>query len=301
MSPITTTTMVDALDANLNELFQDGLTSWGEEYSKIFNVENTELQSVKDSYESGFKTMPIKQEGSKAEYDVILPGITKTYVPETYAMGYEITEEAIEDNLRTGETFAKLPQALVRSAMEAIEITSANIFNTGFTTNGFDGVPLFDTAHPDLDGGTQGNEPSTAANLSVTSLTAALTSIEQFTDERGLKRPMKGRLLVVPVNSWALAEELLGSEYKPYSANNEVNAIQKKDLSYFVSHYLTDTNAWFLIAEKGMHALKFFWRVKLGALRRGSDFDTTNLKHLARMRFDVDYSHWRGTYGSPGA
>jgi len=80
-----------------------------------------------------------------------------------------------------------------------------------------------------------------------------------------------------------------------------VNALQVKDLQYFVAHYLTDTDAWFLLAEKGNHMLKFFWRVKLGALRRGTDFDSTNLKHLARMRFSVGYSHWMGTYGSAGA
>lgn len=84
-------------------------------------------------------------------------------------------------------------------------------------------------------------------------------------------------------------------------ANNEVNALQKKDLQYFVGHHLTDTDAFFLLAEKSLHMLKFFWRVKLGPLRRGTDFDSTNLKHLSRMRFSVDYSHHMGTYGSQGA
>jgi hypothetical protein len=106
---------------------------------------------------------------------------------------------------------------------------------------------------------------------------------------------------MVPVDSWNIAEELIGSEYKPYTANNEVNALQEKDLTYFVSHYMTDTDAWILLAEKGSHMIKFFWRVKLGNLRRGTDFDSTNLKHLARMRFSAGYSHWMGTYGSQGA
>jgi len=298
---ITTATMVDTLDANLNNMFQDGLTDWGEEYSKIFNVETSDKQSEKDSYISGFQTMPEKTEGAAATYDTLLPGITKTYVHKTYALGYEITEEAIEDNMRTPETFNKLPRALNRSAIETIETTSANTINTGFTTNGFDGVPLFSTAHPSLDGSTQGNKPSTDADLSVTSLTAGLTAIEKFVDERGLKRPTKAVTLLIPVDLWNVAEELLGSEFKPYVANNEVNALQKKDLRYFVSHYLTDTDAWFLLAEKANHMLKFFWRVKLGGLRRGTDFDSTNLKHLARMRFSVGYSHWMGTYGSSGA
>lgn len=301
MAAITRSTIIDALDANLDQMFQDGLTSWGEEYRKIFNVLNSTKQSEKDSYESGFGLMPEKNEGVAATYDVIKPGISKTYLHLTYALGYEITEEAIEDNLRTPETFNKLPIALNRSGIETVEITAANIINNGFTTNGFDGVPLFSTAHPNLDGSTQANKPTTDADLSVTSLTAGLTAIEKFVDERSLQRPTKAVLLVVPVDLWNTAEELLGSEYKPYTANNEVNALQKKDLQYFVWHYLTDTDAWVLLAEKGNHMLKFYWRVKLGALRRGTDFDSTNLKHLARMRFSVDYSHWMGTYGSSGA
>lgn len=298
---INSSSIVDALDMNLNEMFQDGLTQWPEEYSQYLNIETSDKQTEKDSYESGFGMMPAKTEGSAAQYDVILPGIKQTYTHKTYALGYEITEEAIEDNLRTPETFAKLPQALNRSAMETVEVSAASIINNGFTTNGFDGTTLFSTTHPTLQGGTQANTPTTQADLSVTSVTAGLTSIEKFVDERGLKLPMKAVMLLIPVDLWNVAEELLGSEYKPYVGNNEVNAIQKKDLQYFVSHYLTSAKAWFLLAEKGQHKLKFFWRVKYGALRRGTDFDSTNLKQLARGRFSYGYSHWRGTYGSSGS
>lgn len=213
--PINTATVVDTLDANLNQMFQDGLEGWGEEYSKLFSVLNSTKQSEVDSYESGFGLMPEKTEGAAATYDILYPGIKKTYVNITYALGYEITEEAIEDNLQTQETFNKLPQALNRSAEETIEITSINVFNNGFTTNGFDGVPLFSTAHPVLGGGTQANRPTTDVDLSVASLTAALTAIEKFIDERGLKRPTKAVLLTIPVDLWNIAEELISSEYKP--------------------------------------------------------------------------------------
>lgn len=301
MSNINTSTIVDALDLNLNEMFQDGLKNWDPEYSQIYNIETSDKQSEKDSYESGFGMMPVKNEGSAASYDVVMPGISKVYTHRTYALGYEITEEAIEDNQRTPETFNKLPQALNRSGIETVEVSAFSLFNNGFSTNGFDGVPLFSLAHSLLQGGTQANTPTIQADLSVTSLTAGLTAIEKFTDERGLKLPTKAKTLMVPVDLWSVAEELLGSEYKPYVANNEVNSLQKKDLQYFIGHYLTDTNAWFLLADKEGHQLKFFWRVKPGALRRGTDFDSTNLKHLSRMRFSYGYSHWRGTYGSSGS
>lgn len=301
MAVITTGQIVDFLDANLNDGFQDGLKRWPEEYSQVFNVADNDKQSVKDSYESGFPAMPIKAEGVAATYARVIPGIKATYTHKTYAMGYEITEEAIEDNLHTPETFSKLPDALSGAAMETVEVTAANVFNNGFSTTGFDGVVLFSTSHPLLAGGTQSNKPSTDADLSVTSLINGITAFGQFVDEQGLHRALSPKQLLVSVDNWAVAQELTNSEYKPYTANNERNAIMSKNLEPVINHYLTDTDAWFLLADKSEHHLKFFWRVRLGALRKSTDFDSTNLKHLSRMRFSVGYSHYIGTYGTQGA
>jgi len=189
------------------------------------------------------------------------------------------------------------------SAQETIEVLAADVINNGWSSsyNGPDGVPLFSTAHPNVGGGTQGNTPSTQADLSVTSLQAALQTIEDMTDERGKKAMTKAVLLVVPTGNMWTAHELLKSEYKPYVGNNEVNALQMKDLTYFIYHYMTDSDSWILLAQKSKLKIKFFWRVKPGALRRGTDFDSTNLKHLARFRCDADFSHYIGTYGSQGA
>lgn len=301
MSVITTGQITDFLDANLNDGWQDGLKRWDEEYSQLFNVLNSDKQSEKDSYESGFATAPVKAEGVAATYARILPGIASRYIHQTYALGYEITEEAIEDNLHTPETFAKLPDALNGSFEETVEVSAANIFNNGFATSGFDSTTLFSTSHPLLAGGTQSNTPSTAADLSVTSLIAGITAYGQFTDEQGLHRALTPRQLAVSVDNWAIALELTSSEYKPYSANNERNAIMSKNLQPVINHYFTDTDAWFLLADKKDHYLKFFWRVRLGALRKSTDFDSTNLKHLGRCRFSVGWSHYIGTYGTPGA
>lgn len=301
MAVITTGQIVDFLDANLKEGWQDGIKRWPEEYSQCFNIMSSDKQSEKDSYESGFQAMPVKNEGTAATYDTLIPGIAQIYTHATYAMGYEITEEAIEDNLHTPETFAKLPEALSGAAEETVEVSAANVFNNGFTTNGFDGKPLFSLTHPLLAGGTQANTPSTQADLSVTSLQNAVTAFGQFVDERGLHKATFPKQLLVSVDNQFVAEELLKSEYKPYTANNEVNALNNRSLGFYINHYLTDSDAWFLLSAKADHALNFFWRVRLGALRKSTDFDTTNLKHLARMRFSVGYSHYKGTYGSSGA
>lgn len=300
MAVITTGQMVDFLDANLNEGWQDGMERWPEEYDAIFNVQTSKKQSEKDSYETGFGPMPVKPEGTPAVYDSTMPGISVKYTHLTYALGYEITEEAIEDNLHTPETFSKLPEALLGSAEETIEITAANVYNNGFTQNGFDGVSLFNTAHPLIGGGTQSNTLSTAADLSVTSLMAGITTFGKFLDERGLHKKLKPELLAVAVDNQFVAEELLKSEYKPYTGDNEINTIKSKELKFTVNHYFTNAEYWFLLAAKAMLKIKFFWRVKPGALRRGTDFDSTNLKHLQRMRFSCGWSHYIGSFGVNG-
>lgn len=300
MAVITTGQIVDFLDANLNEGWQDGLDRWPEEYDAIFNVQDSKKQSEKDSYETGFDSMPVKPEGTPATYDSTMPGISVKYTHLTYALGYEITEEAIEDNLHTPETFSKLPEALAGSANETIEVTAASIYNNGFTTNGFDGVSLFNTAHPLIGGGTQSNTLTTPADLSVTSLMAGITTFGKFLDERGNHRKLMPKLLAVAVDNQFVAEELLKSEYKPYTGNNERNSILSHDLEFTVNHYFTNAEYWFLLAQKAELHIKFFWRVHLGALRKGTDFDSTNLKHLARMRFSCGWSHYIGSFGVNG-
>lgn len=300
MAIINTGNIVDFLDANLNEGWQDGLKRWPQEYDALFNVQDSQKQSEKDSYETGFEAMPVKPEGTPAVYDSVMPGISVRYTHLTFALGYEITEEAIEDNLHTPETFSKLPTALEGAAEETIEVIAANVYNTGFTNTGFDGVSLFNTAHPLIGGGTQSNTLSTAADLSVTSLMAAITQFGKMLDERGLHRALHPRLLAVAVDNQFVAEELLKSEYKPYTGNNERNTLQSHDLEFTVNHYFTNAEYWFLNAEKTEHHAKFFWRVRLGDLRKGTDFDSTNLKHLARMRFSVGYSHYIGLFGVNG-
>lgn len=303
MSVITTGNIIDMLDLNLKEAWQDGIKRWDNEYDKIFEVLDSDKQSERVSYETGFIAMPVKDEGVAARYDTITPGIRTTYTHATYALGYEITEEAIEDNKQTPETFAKLPQALAGSGEETVEVSAANVLNNGFSTTGFDGKVLFASDHPLVgsSGGTQSNLLSTAADLSVTSLQAAITAFGQMVDEKGLHRALRPTRLLVGVANQFVAEELLKSEYKPYTANNEVNAIMSKQLTFMINHYLTDDDAWFLLADKANCHLKFWWRVRPGALRRSTDFDSTNLKHLARMRFSVGYDHYMGTFGTPGA
>lgn len=295
--------------SNMPDLIADGFRTilfgkyndYPKEYPKIYDILKSKKKEEKDSAVSGFGVMPEKAEGTGIVYDDPIQGYDVTYTHTTYGMGFRVTEEMWEDDQYN--KIKKLPKGLARSAHHTVEQTCANIFNNGFVTtynSGGDAKALFADDHPLTGGGTYGNEPAVAADLSVSSLRAAIQSMEETEDDRGLILAIKPKLLVVPTELQWEADEILNSKLKPYTADNEKNAFGKLGLSYFVWHYLTDSDAWFLLSAKDDHELNFFWRRKLDT-EHDSDFDTGDLKFKATMRFSVKWTDWRGTYGSPGA
>lgn len=293
--------LVDEVSDGLRAVLFQKYNSYPEEYKKIFNVHESEKREEKDSALSGFGIMPVKQEGQPVMYDDPIQGFSVTYSHVTYGLGFRVTAEMCEDD-QYGK-IKKMPLALAKSARHTVEQTAANIFNYGFVdtyNKGGDGKALFAADHPLTGGGAIANKPAIPADLTVSSLQQALLAMEETTDDRGLLLAIKPKLLVVPPELKWTARELLGSRQKPYTADNELNAFLDDDLTYFVWHYLTDDDAWFLLADKDDHELNFFWRKKLDT-ESDEDFDTGDIKFKAVMRFSAKWSDWRGIYGSPGA
>lgn len=291
----------NAIAEGMRAILFEKYDSYPEEYKEIFNVYESSKAEEKDSAISGFGLMPVKQEGTGILYDDPIQGYDVTYSHVTYGLGFRVTKEMWEDDLYG--KIKKMPRALARSAKHTVEQTAANIFNYGFVTSyntGGDSKALFASDHPLTGGGSYGNKPTVAADLTVSSLQAAIQAMEETPDDRGLILAVKPKLLVVPPELKWTARELLGSQQKPYTADNELNAFLDDGLSYFVWHYLTDDDAWFLLAPKDEHELNLFWRKKLDT-DADTDFDTGDLKFKATMRFSVKWSDWRGAYGSPGA
>ena len=291
----------DLIADGFRTILFDKYNSYPWEYDRIFNIETSKKNQEKDSGLSGLGAMPSKAEGESIQYDDPIQGYDVTYTHVTYGMGFRVSEEMWEDD-QYGK-IKKMPNALAKSARITIEQTCANIFNNGFVTtynSGGDGKALFDTDHPLSGGGTYANEPAVAADLTVSSLQAMVQAMEETQGDRGEILAIKPKLLVVPIDLKYTARELLKSSLKPYTADNEINALEDDDLKYFVWHYLTDPDAWFLLADKEDHELNFFWRRKLDT-DHDADFDTGDLKFKATMRFSTKWSDWRGAHGSPGA
>lgn len=286
----------------LNGLFGMVYKTYDEEHKAIFEIESSERSFEEEVKLSGFDQAPVKREGQAIAYDNAQEHYTARYSHETIAMGFSITEEAMEDNLYDSQSM-RYTKALARAMAYTKQVKGANILNNGFTTflSG-DGQPLLDTAHPLISGDTNANEPSVAADLNETSLEDAVINISKFTDERGLLIAARPRRIIVPTDLQFVITRLLETEFRTGTADNDISAIVNNGVipeGYSINNYLTDVDAWFIITDCP-DGLKMFQRVKLATSMDG-DFDTGNVRYKARERFSFGVSDPLGVYGSPGA
>jgi hypothetical protein len=287
----------------LNALFGLEYARYGEEHKEIYETESSERSFEEETKLSGFSAAPVKNEGQAIAYDNAQESWTARYNHDNIAMGFSITEEAMEDNLYDSLS-ARYTKDLARAMAYTKQVKAAAILNNGFSsavTYG-DGVSLFSTAHPLVSGGTNSNRPSTGADLNETSLEAAVIQIAAWTDERGLLIAAKPRKLIVPPALMFVATRLLETELRTATADNDINALKNNGSipeGYTVNHFLTDTNAWFLTTDVP-NGLKHFVRMPLQTSMDG-DFDTGNARYKARERYSFGVSDPLGVFGSPGA
>ena len=285
----------------LNALFGMEYAKYALEHKEIFETESSDRSFEEETKLSGFSAAPVKDEGSAIEYDNAQEAWTARYTHETIAMGFSVTEEAIEDNLYDSLS-ARYTKALARAMAYTKQVKGAAILNDAFSTTFGDGVALCSTAHPLVSGGTNSNTPSTAADLNETSLEAAVISISAWTDERGLLIAARPAKLIIPPALQFVACRVLETEGRVGTADNDLNAMKTKGSipeGYAINHYLTDTDAWFLTTDIP-NGLKHFTRTALQT-SMDADFDTGNSRYKARERYSFGVSDPLGIYGSPGA
>jgi hypothetical protein len=292
----------------LNALFGLEYKQYGNESSEIFASESSDRSFEEETKLSGFGLAQTKAEGDSIAYDTAQEAWTARYTFETIAMGFAITEEAMEDNLY--ESLSKrYTKALARSMAYTKQVKAASVLNNAFTSGftGGDGVVLCSNAHPTVAGGTNSNIPSAHVDLNETSLEDAYIQIAAWVDERGLliaARPKK--LVIAPANMFT-ATRVLETEKSTTAggasvfAKNDVNAIKTNGAipgGYTVNHYLTDPDAWFLLTDVP-NGLKHFTRVALKTAMDG-DFDTGNVRYKARERYGFGWSDPLGIWGTSG-
>jgi lysophospholipase L1-like esterase len=286
----------------LNALFGLEYDRYGEEHKEIYETESSDRSFEEETKLSGFANAPVKNEGAAIAYDNAQEAFTSRYNHVTIALGFSLTEEAVEDNLYDSLS-ARYTKALARSMANTKQVRAANVVNNGFNAayTGGDGVPLFSDAHPLVSGGTNSNTQDTPADLSEASLENAVIQIAAWTDERGLLIAAKPRKLVIPPALQFVATRILETQLRVGTADNDINAMYTNSSipeGYTVNHYLTDTEAYYLTTDVP-NGMKHFERTALTTSMDG-DFDTGNVRYKARERYSFGWSDPLGMWGSPG-
>ena len=295
--------LVKELEPGLNALFGLEYKRYDSEHEEIYAKESSDRAFEEEVMLSGFANAQTKPEGQGVSFDEAQETFTARYTHETVALAFAITEEAMEDNLydRISSRYTK---ALARSMANAKQVKAASPLNNGLPSGSFntgDGVTLINTSHPTI-AGTFSNTLSTAADLNETSLEQAMIDIAAFTDERGLKIAAKGMKMIIPSALQFTADRLMKSPGRVGTADNDINALKNMGMipqGYRVNHYLTDTDAFYIITDVP-NGMKYFDRAPLKTAMEG-DFDTGNVSYKARERYSFGCSDPRGIYASPGA
>ena len=294
--------LVKELEPGLNALFGLEYGRYDAQHAEIFETETSDRAFEEEVMLSGFGNARTKSEGGSIIYDNATETFTARYTHETIALGFAITEEAVEDNLYD-RISARYTRALARSMANTKQVKAANVLNNAFDPNftGGDGKELCATDHP-LVAGTLSNELATAADLNETSLEQALIDIAAFTDERGLLISTQGRKLIIPSELQFVADRLMASANRTATADNDINALRNMGMipeGYTVNHYLVDSDAFFIKTDIP-NGFKLFQRSPIRTSMEG-DFDTGNVRYKARERYSFGFSDPRGIFGTSGA
>jgi hypothetical protein len=285
----------------LNALFGVEYNTYDQEHTMIYATEGSDRSFEEEVKLSGFGSAPVKAEGAGVDYDSGQESFTARYTHETIALGFSITEEAMEDNLYESVS-GRYTKALARSMANTKQVKSAAPLNNGFTSyQSGDGVTLYSTSHPTVGGYVNANRPATDADLNETSLEAACIAIAAWTDERGLLIAARPNRLILPSALQFVATRLLQTELRVGTADNDLNALKSMGSipgGHHINHFLTDPDAWFIVTDVP-NGMKHFDRVGLSTTMDG-DFDTGNVRYKARERYSFGVSDPLGMYGTSG-
>lgn len=299
---INTGALSKALRPGVNTWFGLAYDMWPEEYSQIFDLETSDMNYEEDVNAYGFGLAPIKAEGQALSYDTLQQAIYVRYIHITYALGYVITREAIEDN-KYMKLAKQQSEALAFSMKQTKEIVHANVLNRAFNSSyvGADGLSLCNSAHLLTKGGTYANVPAIAADLSEASLEQALIDIGGYLNDAGLKISAMGQKLIIPRQLQFEAERILKSPDRYNTAERSINAMYHMGVlpdGITLNHYLASSSAWF-VKTNVPRGLLSFQRRSL-EMENDTEFDTENMKFKSSERYSVGWTDPRGIYGSNG-
>lgn len=301
MAAINTGLFGKALWPGINKWYGKAYDEFPVEYDNIFDKRTSRKNFEEDVSVSSFGLALQKGEGQPVSYDTEQQGFVDRYTHVVYALGFIITKELVDDDQYdvVGERKAK---GLAFSMRQTKENIGANVVNRAFNasyTYG-DGVSLINASHPNVAGGTWANQIAVASDISEAALEQAVIDIQKYTNDRGLRINVMPKKLLVPVDLDFEANKIMDTQYEVGTNNNTVNLVRSRFPGGIVkNHYLTDTDAWFIITNIPT-GMTYFER-NPDTFTQDDDFDTDNAKFKARGRYSFGCSDKRSIYGSAGA
>jgi hypothetical protein len=274
-----------------------------EMYSQVLRVESSDRSIEQTSQVSGVRLLSEIGEGESITTDNIIQGFDKTFRHSKFGLAVPTTQEMIDDD--KFRLVTESHQGLARSTKETIEIQGASILNNAFSTvTGPDGKVLCASDHPLIkNGGTQANLASVSADLDFVSLSLALADMELMKDSAGLLQIIPAKRLVVATANRLMAAEITKSADRPDTANRATNALKyARDgmPEVMVYPYLTDPDAWFLMAPAKQTKLYWFWRKR--PYTKSWFNDEREVGYVGtRYRASYGFADWQGVWGNPGA
>jgi hypothetical protein len=295
------TTMLPALNAKIWKTFNQKQQL----YSKLLFVDTTTRMIEQFGQMAGVGLAVKIAEGADTPVDNFVQGFNKTFKPAKFGLGIAASQELVEDD-QVG-IISRRAVALANSINQTIEIQGASVYNNGFDGVNFpgpDGKALFAVDHPLVKSGGVQTNLGPAADLDIASLESALTDWELTKTHEGFLQLLPTpNVLVAAANRWNVAE-ILKSQQRSDTANNAINAFKYTEqggtLDFIIWSFLTDPDAWFLVAPSAETETMWLWRKQPYTK---SDF--LEIKEIGyvfmRYRADFGFFGWKGVYGNPGA
>lgn len=301
--PISTGSFAKALWPGVNAWYGKAYNEYPVEHTALFEQNKSRKNFEEDVGVTSFGLAIAKGEGTPISYDSERQGFITRYTHVVYGLGFVITREMMEDD-QYDIVGQRRAQGLAFAMRQTKEVLGANIYNRAFNGafTGGDGVSLLANNHPNVAGGTQSNILATASDLSEAALEQAIIQVQGFTNDRGLAVKILPRRLIIPYQIEFEAMRILKSAGRVGTDNNDLNALKETNFladGHFVSHYMSDPDAWF-IRTNAPDGLKYFER-RPDEFTTDNDFDTENAKFKATSRYSYGWTDWRALFGSPGA
>ena len=291
------TSMLPALE----EIFKHNLNLHEKQREKLFKVVSTAKDIWQSNEMTDMQNFVETPEGTDYTLVRTRQGASKSLAVKKYGLGFSISEEAVDDG--KFDFIADCVAKMAESAVDSQEQSAFDVFNNAFgTATAWDGLSLCNTAHTLPSGLTFRNKPSVDVDLSPSALDAALADFDtQFIRDSGKISMMKPRVLLVHSSNKRYAQEIIGSDLKADTANNNMNSLKGEGLIVIATPRLSDTDSWFLLSAPQDTGLRIVSR-KAVETKSNADigFMNDSIVYKSRYREIIGVTHAYGVWGTSG-